>query len=174
MLFGEIRQPENGSYLLIPAHSSENRKYVPFGYESSDVISINANLLIPNANLYHFGMLTSIVHMAWMRVVCGRLESRYRYSAGIVYNNYPWPDATDEQKTEIERTAQAILDARNKYCDCTYADMYGDKMNLFSDLVAAHEDNDEAVLAAYGWPNNLSEDEIVTRLFKLYIQVVAK
>ncbi len=174
MLFGEIRQPENGSYLLIPAHSSENRKYVPFGYESADVISINANLLIPNANLYHFGVLTSIVHMAWMRVVCGRLESRYRYSAGIVYNNFPWPDAIVEQKAVIESTAQAILDARKHYSNCTYADMYGDKMYLFSDLVAAHKANDESVLAAYGWPNNLSEDEIVTRLFKLYIQVVAK
>ena len=171
MLFGEIRQPEKGSYLLIPAHSSENRKYVPFGYESSDVISINANLLIPNANLYHFGVLTSIVHMAWMRVVCGRIKSDYRYSAGIVYNNFPWPDATNEQKAEIERTAQAILDARNKYCDCTYADLYGDKMYLFSDLFAAHEDNDRAVLAAYGWPKDLSEAEIVTRLFKLYEQL---
>ena len=168
MKFGEIRQPEKGDYLLIPAHSSENRKYVPFGYVSADVISTNANLLIPNANLYHFGVLTSIVHMAWMRVVCGRLESRYRYSAGIVYNNFPWPDAIVEQKAVIERTAQAILDARKHYSNCTYADMYGDKMYLFSDLVAAHEDNDKAVLAAYGWPKDLSEAEIVTRLFKLY------
>lgn len=112
--------------------------------------------------------------MAWMRVVCGRLESRYRYSAGIVYNNFPWPKATDAQKAEIERTTQAILDVRKKYSDCTYADMYGEKMYLFMDLVAAHKANDKAVLAAYGWPNNLSEDEIVTRLFKLYEQVVAK
>lgn len=173
MLFGEIRQPENGSYLLIPAHSSENRKYVPFGYESSDVISINANLLIPNANLYHFGVLTSIVHMAWMRVVCGRIKSDYRYSAGIVYNNFPWPDATDEQKAEIERTAQTLLDARNKYSNCTYADMYGDKMYLFSDLVAAHEDNDKAVLAAYGFNNKITENEIVEELFKMYKQITA-
>lgn len=170
MLFSEIRQPENGTYLLIPAHSSENRKYIPIGYESANVISTNANLLIPNATKFYLGVLTSIVHMAWMRVVCGRLESRYRYSAGIVYNNFPWPKATDAQKAEIERTAQAILDVREKYSDCTYADMYGEKMYLFSDLVAAHEANDKAVLAAYGWPKNLCENEfeIVTRLFKLY------
>ena len=174
MLFGEIRQPEEGSYLLIPAHSSENRKYVPIGYVSADVISTNANLLISNANLYHFGVLTSIVHMAWMRVVCGRIKSDYRYSAGIVYNNFPWPDATDEQKAEIERTAQAILDARNKYSNCTYADMYGDKMYLFSNLLAAHEANDTAVLAAYGWPQDLLEAEIVKRLFKRYERIAVK
>ena len=174
MLFGEIRQPESGTYLLIPAHSSENRMYVPVGYESADVISTNANLLISNADLFHFGVLVSIVHMSWMRVVSGRIKSDYRYSASIVYNNFPWPEATDVQKTKIERTAQAILDVREKYSDCTYADMYGEQMYLFMDLVAAHKANDEAVLAAYGWPNNLSEDEIVTRLFKLYIQVVAK
>lgn len=170
MLFSEIRQPEEGNYMLIPAHSTGTRKYIPFGYKSADVVSTNANLLIPNANLYHFGVLTSIVHMAWMRVVCGRIKSDYRYSAGIVYNNFPWPKATDAQKAEIEQTAQAILDAREKYPDCTYADMYGEQMYLFSDLVAAHEANDKAVLAAYGWPKNLSENEfeIVTRLFKLY------
>lgn len=160
----------NGDSLLIPCHSSETRNYIPMGFIKENELGSNAVLLIDNAKLYHFGVLTSIVHMAWMRVVCGRLESRYRYSAGIVYNNFPWPKATDAQKAEIERTAQAILDVREKCSDCTYADMYGEKMYLFSDLVAAHEANDKAVLAAYGWPKNLCENEfeIVTRLFKLY------
>ncbi|MDD4211696.1 MAG: N-6 DNA methylase, partial [Clostridia bacterium] len=104
MIFGEIRQPENGNYLLVPSTSSERRKYVPIGFLSSDIISSNANLIIPNATLYHFGILTSNVHMAWMRAVAGRLKSDYRYSASIVYNNFVWPTQTKEQQEKIEKT----------------------------------------------------------------------
>ena len=107
-LFQEIRQPSS-DYLIVPSVSSENRRYVPMGYISKDVVTNNAVLIIPNASLYHFGILESNVHMAWMRAVCGRLESRYRYSKDIVYNNFPWPEVNDEQREKIAATAQAIL-----------------------------------------------------------------
>ena len=110
-LFMEIKEPKS-NYLLIPATSSEKRKYIPIGYVDKCVIPNNAVQFVPDASLYHFGILTSNVHNAWMRVVCGRLEMRYRYSANIVYNNFPWPNPTEEQKKKIEQTAQAILDAR--------------------------------------------------------------
>jgi hypothetical protein len=129
--------------------------------------------IIPDATLYHFGILTSSVHMAWMRVVAGRLEMRYRYSAAIVYNNFPWPDLSGSAalREKISQTAQAILDARAKHADCTFAQMYGEKMYLFSDLVAAHAANDRAVLAAYGLKPNTPEPEIVAHLFKLYAEM---
>ena len=134
MLFGEIRQPST-EYLLVPSTSSENRKYIPIGFMSKDIISNNANLLVPNASLYDSAVMTSNVHNAWMRAVCGRLKSDYRYSVKVVYNNFPWPKPTDEQKAEIERTAQAILDARNLYDECSLADLYGEKLIYFSSLL---------------------------------------
>ncbi|MBQ9367597.1 MAG: class I SAM-dependent DNA methyltransferase, partial [Victivallales bacterium] len=123
-LFQEIRQPESGKYLLVPRHSSENRSYIPIGFIDASVICGDANLMIPSATLYHFGVLTSSVHNAWMRAVAGRLKSDYRYSAQIVYNNFPWPEANDAQKARIEATAQAILDARAKFPKATLADLY--------------------------------------------------
>ncbi|MBQ0130307.1 MAG: class I SAM-dependent DNA methyltransferase [bacterium] len=168
-LFGEIRQPKNGHYLLIPSTSSEKRRYVPIGFFDSDVISSNANLIIPNATLYHFGILTSFVHMAWMRVVCGRLKSDYRYSKDIVYNNFPWPvvstGSTAEQK--IERTAQAILEVRAKYPDCSLADLY-DEATMPPELRKAHKENDHAVMAAYGFSTKMTESEYVAELMRLY------
>ena len=121
--FMEIRQPDS-NYILVPSHSSENRRYIPMGFISPEVICSNANLMIPHATLYHFGVLESNVHMSWMRVVCGRIKSDYRYSNDIVYNNFPWPTPTEEQKAKIEKTAQAILDARALYPDSSLADLY--------------------------------------------------
>ena len=166
-LFGEIRQPVSGTYLLVPSTSSEKRRYVPLGFLDCNVISSNANLIVPNASLYHFGILTSNVHMAWMRAVCGRLEMRYRYSASIVYNNFPWPTPTEAQKAKIEQTAQAILDARNKFPDCSLADLY-DEAAMPPELRKAHQENDRAVMAAYGFNIKMSESECVAELFKMY------
>ena len=170
-LFGEIRQPVSGTYLLVPSTSSEKRRYVPLGFLDCNVISSNANLIVPNASLYHFGILTSNVHMAWMRVVCGRLKSDYRYSASIVYNNFPWPTPTEAQKAKIEQTAQAILDARNKFPDCSLADLY-DEAAMPPDLRKAHQENDRAVMAAYGFNIKMSESECVAELFKMYQKMV--
>ena len=187
--FMEIRQPET-EYIIIPSHSSENRRYVPIGFENPEIICGNANLIIPNANLYHFGILTSNVHMAWMRAVCGRLEMRYRYSNTIVYNNFPWPfsekqtdlfapngthqkakNVSSEQirvlKTKIEQTAQNILDARAKYPDSSLADLY-DETVMPPELRKAHQENDRAVMQAYGFTPKMTESEIVAELFKIY------
>lgn len=156
------------TYIIIPETSSERRRYVPMGFMKPDVLCSNAVRLIPNASLYHFGVLTSNVHMAWMRVVCGRLKSDYRYSKDIVYNNFPWPTPTDEQKVKIEQTAQAILDARAKYPDCSLADLY-DEVTMPPELRRAHQDNDRAVMQAYGFtPGKTSESECVARLFEMY------
>ena len=175
MRFMEIRQPET-DYLLIPRVSSENRKYIPIGYISKDVISTDANMILPNATLYHFGVLTSNVHMAWMRAVCGRLEMRYRYSNTIVYNNFPWCNPTTEQKAKIEKTAQGILNARALYPDCSLADLY-DELTMPPELRKAHQENDKAVMEAYGFRIKdeqtgkfrwLTESETVARLMHMY------
>ncbi|MBQ4438228.1 methylase [bacterium] len=171
--FMEIKQPE-GDYLMIPATSSENRRYIPIGYLDKNVVASNAASFVPNATLYHFGILTSNVHNAWMRVVCGRLEMRYRYSVNIVYNNFPWPEAgkihfdrLNDLKSKIEQTAQAILDARAKYPDSSLADLY-DETTMPPELRKAHKENDKAVMAAYGFNPKMSESEIVAELFKMY------
>lgn len=126
-LFAQITQPDDVDFLIIPRVSSERRRYVPIGFVTADIISSDAVQIVPDATLYHFGVLTSNVHMSWMRAVCGRLKSDYRYSKEIVYNTFPWPDTTDDQKAKIEQTAQTILDARAQYPDCSLADMYGEK-----------------------------------------------
>lgn len=167
MLFGEIRQPEE-DYLIVPRHSSENRRYIPIGYVNKSVICGDANMLIPNATLFLFGVLISNIHMAWMRTVCGRIKSDYRYSATIVYNNFPWPDPTEAQKAKIEQTAQGILDARALYPDSSLADLYDD-LTMPPELRRAHQQNDKAVWEAYGkaWKIS-SESECVAELMKLY------
>ena len=138
------------------------------GYMDKDVICSDSNILIPEITLYHFGVLESNVHMAWMRVVCGRLKSDYRYSNTIVYNNFPWPTPTDEQKAKIEQTAQAILDARALYPDSSLADLY-DELTMPVELRKAHQDNDRAVMAAYGFDvKTMTESQCVAELFKLY------
>lgn len=156
------------NYILIPKVSSENRKYIPIGFLTPNILCSDLVFVIPNAELYHFGVLTSNVHMAFMRAVAGRLEMRYRYSKDIVYNNFPWCNPTPEQKERIEQTAQHILDVRTKYSDCSLADMYGDKMYLFSDLVTAHQQNDLAVMNAYGFDKKITESECVAELMKMY------
>ena len=171
-LFCQITQPEGVDYILVPGVSSERRKYVPMGFIGSETKVTNLVQIVPNANKYHFGVLTSSVHMAWMRAVAGRLETRYRYSKDIVYNNFPWPTPNEAQKTEIERTAQAILDARAKYPDDTFAQQYGEKMYLYTELCRAHAANDMAVLKAYGFPPETTDAEIVARLFELYAKLV--
>ena len=165
-LFREINNPD--SYIIVPAVSSERRRYVPMGFLDGDTISTNLNIIIPNATLYHFGVLTSNVHMAWMRTVCGRLKSDYRYSKDIVYNNFPWCDPTPDQKAIIEQTAQAILDARAKYPDCSLADLY-DETTMPPELRKAHQQNDKAVMQAYGfWGKLNTESECVAELMKMY------
>ena len=166
-LFMEVKEPKS-NYLLIPATSSEQRRYIPIGYVDKSVIPNNAVQFVPDATLYHFGILTSNVHMAWMRIVCGRLEMRYRYSANIVYNNFPWPNPTDEQRTKIEQTAQAILDARALYPDSSLADLY-DELTMPVELRRAHQNNDRAVMQAYGFDvKTMTESQCVVELFKLY------
>ena len=165
-IFQEIRQPIS-EYVIVPRHSSENRRYIPLGFVSSEIIVNDAVQIIPEATLYHFGVLTSNVHMAWMRAVAGRLEMRYRYSKDIVYNNFPWPTTTYEQNAKIEKTAQAILDVRAKYPDCSLADLY-DELSMPPDLRKAHQENDKAVMQAYGFSIKMTESECVAELFKMY------
>ena len=166
-LFIEDRQPDS-DYLMIPRVSSERRRYIPIGYLNKEVICSDSSIYLPDASLYTFGVIISNVHMAWMRTVCGRLKSDYRYSNSIVYNNFPWPEPTEEQKQRIEQTAQAILDARALYPDCSLADLY-DELAMPPELRRAHQANDKAVMQAYGfWGKLNSETECVAELMKMY------
>ena len=173
--FMEIKQPSE-DYLVIPLTTSRNRIYIPMGYLSKDVIVNNGASFVPGANLYHFGVLTSSVHMAWMRTVCGYFGPSYRYSNNIVYNNFPWCSPTDKQKIKIEGTAKAILDAREKYFfeakekgkNFSLAKLYGDELYQYSDLLKAHKDNDNAVMEAYGFDKKMTDNEYVAELMKMY------
>lgn len=167
-----VENMPEGNYLLIPRHSSENRSYIPIGFMSPDDISSDAVQIIPNATLYHFGILTSNVHMAWMRAFAGRLKSDYRYSKEIVYNNFPWPEATDKQQQKITQTAQAILDARAIYADSSLADLYAET-TMPSELRKAHQQNDRAVMEAYGFSvADTTESVCVAKLMELYTELV--
>ena len=170
--FMEIKQPNDGNFILVPKVSSETRHYVPMGFMTFETVISDLAFLIPSASLYHFGVLTSSAHMAWMRVVAGRLKSDYRYSAAIVYNNFSWPDLCDSAslREKISQTAQAILDVRGKYPDSSLADLY-DPLTMPPDLRAAHAANDRAVLAAYGLKPDTPEPEIVAHLVKLYAEM---
>ena len=174
MLFDEVRECCS-DYIAIPKVSSENRRYIPMEYLSKEIIPGDKLFMLPSASLYTLGVLTSYVHMAWMRAVCGRLEMRYSYSNTIVYNNFPWPTPTDEQKAKIEQTAQAILDARALYPDSSLADLY-DELTMPVELRRAHQDNDRAVMQAYGFPvkNTFTESHCVAELFKLYQHMTEK
>jgi len=164
--FREINNPD--TFVVVPAVSSERRRYVPIGFLDKDTIATNLVITIPDAQLYHFGVLTSNVHMAWMRAVCGRLKSDYRYSKDVVYNNFPWPTPTDAQRAKIEQTAQAILDARALYPDASLADLY-DETTMPAELRKAHQQNDKAVMQAYGfWGKLNSEPACVSELMKMY------
>lgn len=171
-LFTQIRQP-NDDYLAFPAMSSGRRRYIPIGYVSKDIIASNQLYLLPKANMYMFGVLTSNVHMAWMRTVCGRLKSDFRY-APSVYNNFPWPTPTEEQKKMIEKTAQGILDARALYPNSSLADLY-DPLLMPPELQKAHTQNDIAVMRAYGFNiKEMSEADCVAALMKMYKELVEK
>ena len=170
--FGTENIPNN-NYLLIPKVSSERRQYIPVGFMEPEVLSSDLVFIIPDATLYHFGVLTSSVHNAWMRVVCGRLKSDFRYSKDIVYNNFPWPNVSDNQKTKIEETAKLILSAREKYPEASMADFYSNII-LFPELMKAHRANDAAVLEAYGFPKDATESDIVARLFKMYQELTSE
>lgn len=173
-VFAQITQPEQGDYILIPRVSSERRKYVPMGFCSSEIKVTDAVQIVPEASMYELGILTSNVHMAWMRAVAGRLKSDYRYSKDIVYNNFPWPTSTDAQKAKIEKTAQAILDARALYPESSLADLY-DELTMPIELRNAHRANDKAVMEAYGfWGKLNSEAACVAELMKMYQQLVSK
>jgi len=170
MLFREQNNPK--SAIVVPVTTSENRRYIPMGFIDDSVITNNSLQIIPNASLYNFGVLMSNVHMAWMRTTTGRLESRYQYSAKVVYNNFPWPDPSDNQKEKIEETAQTILDVRAKYPNSSLADLY-DEIAMPSELRKAHQENDKAVMDAYGWNwRKMTESECVAELMKLYQKIV--
>lgn len=167
-----VENMPKGNYIVIPEVSSEKRKYIPMGFLSPEILCSNLVKIVPNATLYHFGVLTSNVHMAWTRAVCGRLETRYRYSKDIVYNNFPWAEPTEEQKVKIEQTAQAILDARALYPDSSLADLY-DELTMPVELRRAHQQNDKAVMQAYGFDyRTMTESECVAELMKMYQKLV--
>ena len=166
--------PKN-NYLLIPRVSSEKRKYIPIGFMDANILCSDSVHITSTATLYDFGILTSNVHMAWVRTVCGRLKSDYRYSKDIVYNNFPWPNPTKEQKESIEKTARMILEARKKYPESTLAEMYGECMYLYTELLKAHQENDKAVMEAYGFDwKKITESEIVAELMKMYQSLTEK
>ena len=180
-----VENMPKGNYIIVPKVSSERRYYVPMGFMKPDVFASDLVFIIPDATLYHFGVLESSVHMAWMRAVCGRLKSDYRYSKDVVYNNFPWPEVNSPSSgaarhlppggggvvERIAQTAQAILDARALYPDSSLADLY-DPVTMPPELRKAHRENDRAVMAAYGFPTTLTESEVVARLFALYNQLV--
>ena len=171
-LFAQRTQPTDVDFIIVPRVSSERRGYIPMGFIKAGVIVTDAVQIIPNANLYHFGILESNVHMGWMRTVAGRLKSDYRYSKDIVYNNFPWPSPTEEQKARIEKTAQGILDARAKHPNDSLADIY-DPDFLPDDLRRAHEENDKAVMDAYGFPwRTMKEEDCVAELMRMYQRLV--
>jgi len=169
--FSEIRQPDT-DYIAVPKVSSERRDYIPIGYLRKDVIAGDKLFTIAGADLYHFGVLTSIVHMAWTRAVCGRLEMRYSYSATIVYNCFPWPEATEAQRAKIEALAQAVLDARAAHPDSSLADLY-DPLTMPKNLLTAHRALDAAVMKLYGYPKDTTEAEIVADLMGRYVKLAS-
>ncbi len=171
-IFGEIRQP-NSDYIFIPKTSSENRDIIPIGFLKPEIILNNTSLYVENATLYHFGILTSLMHMEWMRYVCGRLESRYRYSNTLVYNNFPWPEkVSDKQMDDIEAKAQAVLDARAEFPGSTLADLY-DPRTMPPPLLKAHQALDKAVDLAYRKQPFTSERQRIEFLFDLYQKYTA-
>lgn len=170
-LMAQIAQT-GSDYIVIPKTTTSAREYIPIGFLDKNYISTDLVFIIPDATLYHFGVITSKVHMAWMRAVCGRFGMGYRYSKEIVYNNFIWCEPTDKQKAKIEKTAQAILDARDLFAENSLADLY-DPLTMPPELRKAHQANDEAVISAYGWKKDITETEIVARLMQLYQKMVS-
>ena len=175
-LFAQIAQPDS-DYIAVPAVSTQRRKYIPIGFLPKETIAGNKLYIIPGAGLYHLGVITSNVHMAWMRLLAGRMKSDYSYSKDIVYNNFPWPTPTEAQRAKIEQTAQAILDARALYPDASLADLY-DELTMPPELRKAHQANDRAVMEAYGIKKGDaaygSESACVTMLMKMYQGLISQ
>jgi len=169
--FGEIRQTDS-NYLVIPSVSTSARYYIPMGFARKNTICSNLNLMIPNASLFVFGVLTSQIHMVWIKYVCGRLGNAYRYSAKIVYNNFPWAEATDEQKSTIEKLAQTILDTREQFPGSSLADLY-DPLTMPKELLKAHQTLDRAVMKLYKFKSGMSESAIVAALMEMYQKLTA-
>lgn len=167
-----VENMPEGSCVVVAKVSSERRRFVPMGFEQPSTLCSDLLFMLPNASLFHFGVLTSTIHNAWMRSVCGRLESRYRYSAAIVYNNFPWPTPTDKQRTAIEAAAQAVLDARAAHPGASLADLY-DPLTMPPDLVKAHQKLDAAVDASYGYKGGATDAARVAFLFGLYQQLTS-
>jgi hypothetical protein len=171
-LFGEIRQPQS-EYFIVPRHTGEDRNIIPIAKFGADVICGDANLLIADPSLYVFGVIQSTMHMAWVRSICGRIKSDYRYSAGIVYNNFPWPQAVPAKRQQaVEGAAQAVLDARAKYPDSPLADLYNPS-RMPPDLVRAHHKLDAAVDGAYSKKTFSGDSDRVAFLFELYQQILS-
>jgi hypothetical protein len=167
MLFGEIRQPDT-NFILIPRHSSENRDYIPIGFFTKDSIASDSCLFIPNASLFHFGVMTTVMHITWIKYICGRIKSDYRYSNEMVYNNFPWPEnPTDKQKETVETAAQAVLDARAMFPNASLADLY-DPNTMPPALVKAHQALDKAVDLCYRPQPFINETKRIEFLFELY------
>lgn len=162
-----VENMPRGSYIVIPQVSSQRRKYIPMGYMDDSVLCSDKLRIMQDGTLYHFAVLESSPHMSWMRAICCRLKSDYSYTINDVYNNFPWPTPTDAQKAKIEKTAQAILDARNLYPDCSLADLY-DELTMPIELRKAHQANDRAVMEAYGFDPSMTEEQIVAELLKMY------
>jgi hypothetical protein len=166
-LFAEIRQP-GADFILIPLHSSETRKYIPFGFFSKDFVAHNSISIVPNATLFHFGIISSVMHMTWVRYMCGRIKSDYRYSGTVVYNNFPFPiDLNKKQQQAVERAAQKVLDARIQFPDSSPADLY-DPLSMPAVLVKAHQELDKAVDLCYRPQPFLDETKRIEFLFELY------
>lgn len=169
----QVENMPKGDYVVIPEVSSERRRYIPMGFMQPDILCSNKVRLMPDVNIYHFGILNSNVHMAWMRAICCRLKSDYSYSINIVYNNFPWPSPSPAQQVQIETTAGAILAARALYPDCSLADLY-DEITMPKELRRAHQANDKAVLAAYGFDKNIRESQCVAELMRRYQELTGK
>ena len=171
-LFCQIAQPDS-DYIIVPKTSSGKRRYLPIGFMDKNTIASDLVFLIPDATLYEFSILSSNVHMAWMRTVCGRLKSDYRYSKDIVYNDFPWPKVSDEVKAKLVYCGQQILEARKKYPNATLGDLYGEKMYLYPELMKAHQMNDKVVMEAYGFNwRKMTESDCVAKLMEMYQELV--
>lgn len=172
-IFAQITQPEDCNYLIIPCTSSEKRRYIPIGFMDGNIKVTNAVQIVPNATLYDFGIITSNVHMAWMRAFAGRLKSDYRYSKDVIYNTFPWPKLQEQHRAAIEKTAKQILEARKLYPNSTLAELY-DEVTMLIELREAHRDNNRAVMRAYGFDLKMPEEECVAELMKLYQTLLEK
>jgi hypothetical protein len=171
-LFAQIAQPST-RYIALPKVSSQRRRYIPIGYLEPDIIAGDKLFIIPDSSLYQFGVLTSNVHMSWMRATAGRLKSDYSYTSTTVYNTFPWPSPSKEQVNTINSTAQGILDARALYPNSSLADLY-DPLTMPKELQRAHSENDKAVMQAYGFSiKNTSEADCVVALMRMYQEMTS-